>query len=81
MSHREADIMINGVTLTHAQSMAVRVAVTSFLMDLPERLADLGPIGPLYQARHGQPLSTGSKGDNPAVYAKWRSLTSEARGS
>lgn len=54
MAHREADIVINGVTLTHAQSMAVRVAVTSFLVDLPDRLVDLGPIGPLYQARLGE---------------------------
>lgn len=56
MAHREADIVINSVRLTFAQSMALRVAVTSFLVDLddPERMADLGEIGPLYQARLGE---------------------------
>lgn len=54
MAHKEADIVINGIALSHAQSMAVRVAVTDFLMCLPERLVDLGPIGPLYQARLGE---------------------------
>lgn len=56
MAHREADIVINGVRLTFAQSMAVRVAVTSFLVDLdePERMADLGDVGPLYRARLGE---------------------------
>lgn len=60
--HREADIVINGVRLTMAQSMAVRVAVANFLMELAsdERQDDLegqtymealGPIGPAYQAR------------------------------
>lgn len=60
--HREADIMINGVPLTFAQSMAVRVAVADFLSQLAsdERFPDLdgqthmealGEIGPLYRAR------------------------------
>jgi hypothetical protein len=61
-THREADIVINGVRLTFAQSMSVRVAVSSFLMELASderdpdlggqtRMEALGPIGPLYQAR------------------------------
>ena len=32
----EAEITINGITLTLAQSMTVRVAVSSFLMSLQE---------------------------------------------
>lgn len=53
MPHREADIVINGVTLTHAQSMSVRVAVTGMLIELadPEHMDNLGQIGPLYRAR------------------------------
>lgn len=58
----EADIVINGVRLDHAQSMAVRVAVTDFLHDLANtechaelegqtRMEALGCIGPLYQKR------------------------------
>jgi hypothetical protein len=50
---KEAVIVINGVRLTFAQAMAVRVAVAGFLHDLadPEHMAGLGGIGPLYQAR------------------------------
>lgn len=47
---REPEIVVNGVRLTEAQAMAVRVAVTSFRMDR-DHLAGLGPIGPLYDAR------------------------------
>jgi len=53
MAHREAEIVINGVRLTDAQSMTLRVAVTNFAMELaePEYLEALGPIGPLYRER------------------------------
>lgn len=58
----EADIVINGVRLDMSQSMAVRVAVSSFLMELASderhddldgqtRMEALGEIGPLYRAR------------------------------
>jgi hypothetical protein len=49
----EPEIVIAGVLLTEAQSMAVRVAVGSMLLDLaaPEYMRDLGEIGPLYQSR------------------------------
>lgn len=51
MSEREATIVVNGTTLTEAQSMTLRVALGSFLIDLgdPEYMAALGPIGALYQ--------------------------------
>jgi len=51
--NREPEIIINGVRLTEAQAMAVRVAVASFRVGLtdPERMADLGRIGPIYDAR------------------------------
>lgn len=50
---KEATITINGVTLSHAQAMSVRVAVTSFRFDLadPEQAELLGEIGKLYDAR------------------------------
>jgi len=53
VSGREPEIVVNGVRLTEAQALAVRVAVTSFRMGLtdPEHMAALGPIGPLYDAR------------------------------
>lgn len=55
MPHKEADIVINGVPLTFAQSMALRVAVSNMLMELAdpesEYAEDLGSIGPLCQAR------------------------------
>lgn len=49
----EADIVINGVTLTYAQSMSVRVAVTDFRYDLAdlEHRKQLGKIGDLYNDR------------------------------
>jgi hypothetical protein len=50
---REAHIVVNGRVLTPAQSMAVRVAVSHFLMDLaePDYRRALGGIGPRYRAR------------------------------
>jgi len=52
-SMKEATIIINGVLLNEAQSSALRVAVASFLTELavPDHMAALGEIGPLYQAR------------------------------
>lgn len=49
----EPDITINGAELTFAQSMTVRVAVSSFAIGLqdPEHVEALGPIGLAYQAR------------------------------
>ena len=49
----EADIVINGTTLGFGASMAVRVAVSSFLMSLsdPDARATLGPIGDGYHDR------------------------------
>jgi hypothetical protein len=49
----EALITINGTTLTTAQSMAVRVAINSFRMELndPEMAEGLGAIGRLYDER------------------------------
>gem|GEM_PF-6471042 len=49
----EANIRINDVELSFAQSMSVRVAVASMLMDLadPEYMKALGKVGPLYQSR------------------------------
>ena len=49
----EAQITINGTALTNAQSMAVRVAITNFLMELHDdrTLADLGAIGIAYHQR------------------------------
>ena len=53
---READIVISGVPLTPAQSMAVRVAVTDFLHVLAdaEHMKALGAIGPAYRACLGE---------------------------
>jgi len=50
---QEADITISGIQLNTAQSMTVRVAVTSMLMrmDDDESRAELGEIGDLYRAR------------------------------
>ena len=50
---KEADIIVNGHLLTTAQSLTVRVAVSSMLMDLaePEHMEALGGVGPLYKAR------------------------------
>lgn len=53
MTWSEPAITINGHALTIAQAMAVRVAVSNFLLELsdPENLEALGPIGPEYQRR------------------------------
>ena len=53
MSFKEAAVAINGITLSEAQAAALRVAVTSFRMELedPRRRKALGPIGVLYDAR------------------------------
>jgi hypothetical protein len=40
MTTREPDITINGVSLTTAQAMTVRVAIESFAMSLDEGLGD-----------------------------------------
>jgi len=47
----EAEVTINGVTLTFAESMTLRVAVTSFLMQVsnPETAALLGPVSVGYR--------------------------------
>lgn len=49
----EAEIHINGLGLTQAQVMAVRVAVTQFHMETgdPERAAEIGPIAEAYHKR------------------------------
>ncbi len=49
----EAHIVINGTTLNEAQSMTVRVAVSSMRMELsdPEQCAKLGPIAEGYKNR------------------------------
>lgn len=49
----EPEIQINGITLTYAQAMSVRVAVTSFRWDLSnsEHRKALGRIGDLYDMR------------------------------
>ena len=59
----EALITINGVPLTGAQSIAVRVAVTS-MHGNREHLAELGAIGALYDARLSEVLRLLLK-DNP----------------
>ena len=50
---REARITISGVELNYAQSMAVRVAVGSMMLQLqdPQHREDLGPIAAAYEAR------------------------------
>jgi hypothetical protein len=45
----EADVIANGTTLTLAQSMTLRVTLSSFLMSCTCR--ELGEIGPLYAER------------------------------
>lgn len=45
----EADVSINGVELNFAQSMTLRVAVSSFLMSCQN--TELGEIGSLYAER------------------------------
>ena len=46
----EATITINGTLLTQAQAMSLRVAVSSFRMELddPEMMEGLGEVGKLY---------------------------------
>lgn len=53
LGHQEPSIVINGVLLTIAQAMTVRVAIGNFLIELsdPEFKRDLGVIGDLYSAR------------------------------
>jgi hypothetical protein len=50
---KEADIIINGQRLTFAQSMTLRVAIGSFLIELSDKkyMERLGETGVLYQAR------------------------------
>lgn len=52
-TENEPAITINGVELTTAQAMTVRVAITAMQMELhdPEYMRQLGPIGALYQDR------------------------------
>lgn len=52
----EPAITVNGIPLSPAQAMTLRVALFNFLMELddPERMANLGGIGPLYRARAGE---------------------------
>lgn len=45
----EADVEVNGVKLDFAQSMTIRVAVSSFMMCCKDPA--LGKIGPLYAER------------------------------
>lgn len=49
----EAKIQIGDYLLTEGQSIAVRVAVTNFLMELSDAdfKRDLGPIGDAYELR------------------------------
>lgn len=55
MEPKEAEITINGVKLSFAQSCTVRVAISSWLSSLNdpngEELEALGEIGVLYQKR------------------------------
>lgn len=54
----EAAITINGIPLTSAQSMAVRVAVTQFHLECsdPEIREGLGPIADAYLDRLSEVL-------------------------
>ncbi|HEY0181239.1 MAG TPA: hypothetical protein VGC09_00390 [Rhodopila sp.] len=49
----EPTITINGVTLNTGQSATLRSALMNLLSELsdPKFMADVGEIGPLYQAR------------------------------
>lgn len=53
MTMNEVTITINGVELTEAQAMTVRVGLSCFQFELrePKFTELLGPIGPLYQQR------------------------------
>lgn len=46
----EADITINGVKLIFPEAMTLRVAISTFLMQLssPEMIKDLGPVAEGY---------------------------------
>lgn len=52
----EPEITINGVKLTPAHAMTLRVALCNFLMELGDGtyMAELGKIGPLYRDRAGE---------------------------
>lgn len=56
----EPSITINGHTLSDAQAMSVRVAVTSFRADLdqPSAADALGPIAAAYAARLDEVLAS-----------------------
>jgi hypothetical protein len=50
----EADVTINGIKLTHGQSMTLRVALSSFLMNMiedPYTIKHLGSVRQGYIAR------------------------------
>lgn len=49
----EAIVKIGSITLNYAESMTLRVAVTSMLHDLADKeyMEALGEIGPLYRNR------------------------------
>ncbi|MDP3727574.1 MAG: hypothetical protein Q8R35_02960 [bacterium] len=53
---KEARIVVGGVQLNSAQSMAVRVAVSSMLLELTdqEHRRELGEIAEGYEARLGE---------------------------
>ena len=50
---KEAHVVVDSIVLTQAQTTSVRVAVSSFLMQLndPEQCRLLGPIADGYRAR------------------------------
>lgn len=50
---KEATIVISGILMSDAQSMAIRVAVANFLMELSDEkfCEQLGPIADGYRAR------------------------------
>lgn len=51
----EANVIINGEELTFAQSMTLRVAISSFIMWLyNDESEELGPIREGYKARTGE---------------------------
>lgn len=63
MFPNEPNIVINGITLNTGQSMTVRVALTSFLMELNEEYAELlGPVGPLYKTAASEVFDIMNKG-------------------
>lgn len=64
MADQEADIVVNGNRLTHAQSMTLRVALSAFVMD-DDALKELGPIGQGYADRGNEVLSFMLRGIKP----------------